>query len=251
MEPVPKITVLTVTLNASVHISQLAESLKKQTSQNFTWLVKDGGSTDNTIAIVNTYRKYIDIEVQIEEDDGIYSALNQGLKYIKTSHYVVAGADDFFFPEAIDNFSCEAQNYDIVCAPVVVNGRTKLHKPNQIWKDGISAALSSHSIGCLIRNELHSEFGLYKLEYRIVADQEFLLSVLHGGASTKHLSVPSGVYNLGGFSGSSAYNFALEFYKMNIKQGYNPVLQTLLLATRLTKGALKSVARATRSRFPR
>ena len=91
------LTVVTVTLNAGQELRRLADSLFQQEFKNFIWLVKDGGSLDDTEAIVFEYSKRMNVRFIKQCDTGIYSALNQAISFIDTSHYVVAGADDVFF----------------------------------------------------------------------------------------------------------------------------------------------------------
>ena len=49
------VTVFTPTYNRKYIIGELYESLKKQTNQNFEWLVIDDGSTDQTNILVQSW----------------------------------------------------------------------------------------------------------------------------------------------------------------------------------------------------
>jgi glycosyltransferase involved in cell wall biosynthesis len=222
------ITVVTVTLNAGQHLERLAKSLNEQTFKNFVWLVKDGGSTDNTKKILEKYTSLIDINLIEKNDDGIYSALNQAISYVNTKHYIVAGADDFFYPTSLQNFSEKSINADIVCAPIRMSGRILERSEDLQWRMGIAATMSSHSIGCLIKKSLHEKFGLYDTRYNMLADQNFLLQVYRSNSIIEYVEQPSGEYSLGGYSSSNKKIYAVEFFRMSIANN-EPILQQILL----------------------
>lgn len=78
-----KISIVIRTYNEQKHIREVMEILKKQTYKNFEIILIDSESTDNTIKIVNEYKKVLDIKiVKIKKKDFDYSyASNLGVKH--------------------------------------------------------------------------------------------------------------------------------------------------------------------------
>ena len=73
------ISIIIVSLNTK---NDFIKSLKSAISQNkkSEIIVVDGVSKDGTIKEINRYKKYIN-KIIIKKDKGIYSAMNNGVKY--------------------------------------------------------------------------------------------------------------------------------------------------------------------------
>ena len=110
-----KISIVTATYNASQQIPRLVSSLRSQTNKNFEWIIADGGSTDSTL---DTIREIDDLNIIVDskKDFGVYDALNRAIQIASGKYYVVMGADDYFYKDAIDKylFYCSNFDYDIV-----------------------------------------------------------------------------------------------------------------------------------------
>ena len=74
----PRITVITVVFNGRKFIENTILSVIGQSYENLEFIVIDGGSTDGTTDILQTYDDKIDYW-HSERDAGIYDAMNQGL----------------------------------------------------------------------------------------------------------------------------------------------------------------------------
>ncbi len=75
-----KLSVITVCYNEESNIDVTIRSVLEQTDrQNIEYIVIDGGSTDGTLDIVNSYASEIDVFVS-EKDEGLYDAMNKGVK---------------------------------------------------------------------------------------------------------------------------------------------------------------------------
>ena len=79
------LSVLTVSYNEAKSIRKTIESVLNQSEKCFEYVVKDGGSKDNTNKIVESYRtqfknKGIQFIHIIENDNGIYDAMNKGVE---------------------------------------------------------------------------------------------------------------------------------------------------------------------------
>lgn len=74
-----RISVITVTLNAARGISDTLRSVADQTYPNVEHIVKDGGSSDDTIAHVLS-RDHARLRTICKPDAGIYDAMNQGIE---------------------------------------------------------------------------------------------------------------------------------------------------------------------------
>lgn len=90
-----KFSVITVSYNASKTIKETLISVCNQSYQNVEYIIIDGGSTDGTCEIVETYRDKIAYFVS-EPDGGIYDAMNKGLTVATGDYVIFLGADDHF-----------------------------------------------------------------------------------------------------------------------------------------------------------
>ena len=73
------LSVITVCYNEEANIESTIKSVIAQTySEHVEYLVIDGGSSDATMDIINSYSDYIDVVVS-EKDKGIYDAMNKGV----------------------------------------------------------------------------------------------------------------------------------------------------------------------------
>lgn len=92
-----QITVFTPTYNRAYTLPVLYDSLKKQTNQNFEWLIIDDGSSDNTSEIVNQWieENIISIRYIYQKNKGMVAAHDTAHHNITTELTVCIDSDDF------------------------------------------------------------------------------------------------------------------------------------------------------------
>jgi glycosyltransferase len=90
-----KVSLITVVYNNDNFIENSIQSVLMQNYSNIEYVVIDGGSTDETLNIINKYKHDIDVIVS-ESDNGIYDAMNKGV--LKSSGDIIGflNSDDFF-----------------------------------------------------------------------------------------------------------------------------------------------------------
>ncbi|MDY0260221.1 MAG: glycosyltransferase family 2 protein [Desulfovibrio sp.] len=91
----PFFTIITATYNAADTLPRLLDSLAGQTSSDFELIIQDGASTDDTVAIAESYRgKLPALSLASEPDSGIYDAWNKALARVQGEWVLFLGADD-------------------------------------------------------------------------------------------------------------------------------------------------------------
>ncbi|MGM0836083.1 MAG: glycosyltransferase family 2 protein [Bacillota bacterium] len=98
------LTVFTPTYNRSYCLGRCYESLKDQTSKDFTWLIIDDGSTDGTRELVDTWRNENQLEIVYiwQENQGMHGAHNTAYEHIITELNVCIDSDDYMPEDAVE-----------------------------------------------------------------------------------------------------------------------------------------------------
>ena len=135
------ITVFTPAYNRAYTLHLCYESMLRQTSKNFKWLIVDDGSTDNTKELVDNWIKKdngFEIEYIYKENGGMHTAHNAAFENINTELNMCIDSDDYMVDDAIEqiekmwNKFGEEKYAGIIALDIYQNGKvigTEL--PNQ------------------------------------------------------------------------------------------------------------------------
>jgi glycosyltransferase involved in cell wall biosynthesis len=97
-----KFSIVLPCFNSASYIQEALNSLFFQTFQNFELIVIDGGSSDETLEILESNRDRINILVS-EPDDGQSDAFNKGFALATGEFYLWLNADDLLMPQFLEN----------------------------------------------------------------------------------------------------------------------------------------------------
>jgi len=123
----PKISVVTPTLNCAKYLRGCIESVLAQNYENFEHIIVDGASTDETIEILKDYPHVTWIS---EPDHGEAEALNKALAMAQGDIISWLNADDAYFGR--DVFRIVAAEMDARQGRHLVYGKTILTDENQL-----------------------------------------------------------------------------------------------------------------------
>ncbi len=90
-----KFTIITVTYNSEASIEDCVLSVINQDYSDVEYIVVDGASKDNTLAILENYKSKI-TEIISEKDEGLYHALNKGIAKATGDVIGILHSDDFY-----------------------------------------------------------------------------------------------------------------------------------------------------------
>lgn len=98
------LTVITTTYNRAYCLHQVYESLCRQSSDDFLWLVVDDGSTDNTEDLVQSWinENKIEIEYFYKPNGGMHTARNAAYEKVHTEINVIIDSDDWMTDDAVE-----------------------------------------------------------------------------------------------------------------------------------------------------
>lgn len=123
------VSVIIVTYNAGQTLQQCLDSIYAQAYPAIEIVLIDGGSADNTPAILQANTQHI-AYWKSEPDEGIYHAMNKGTKQAKGSWVYFLGADDELLPAFSDMLAQLANPSAIYYANVFAEGEKRVGKLN-------------------------------------------------------------------------------------------------------------------------
>lgn len=99
------ITVFTPTYNRKDCIHRCYESLQRQTSDNFEWLIIDDGSSDDTASLIRHWQKEenrFPIRYYYKENGGLHTGYNKGIQLSETELFMCIDSDDWMPDNGIE-----------------------------------------------------------------------------------------------------------------------------------------------------
>jgi len=194
------ISVLTPCLNRAALIVEAIESVLIQNYPNFEHIVIDGGSTDGTLEVL---KRYPHLRVISEPDEGLYDALNKGVRAARGELIAHLNSDDRFcegaFHRMAEPFASDPNVESVV-------GQVGLYRITpagervlmQEYRGEEQCALSFENITCgfsltnarIFRRSVYEKAGLYDIRYRIAGDREFLIRVALSNIHSVYIDYP-------------------------------------------------------------
>lgn len=97
-------SILTATYNRANDLEILYKSLLKNRKHEFTWLIMDDGSVDNTKDIVDEFIKenIINIKYHHQNNKGKIVAINNLIQYVDTKYLIECDSDDYITDDFFD-----------------------------------------------------------------------------------------------------------------------------------------------------
>ncbi len=179
-----KITLITATFNSERNINSCLQSVVGQSYKNIEHIIVDGASKDKTIEIVRNSQSIT--RCISEPDKGIYDAMNKGIKLATGDIIGTLNSDDTLFNNEVLEKVANTflQNPEIECLYgnlVFVNEDDKVvrkwqSKPFESGFFEKSWSPAHPTFYC--KKEVFENYGLYKTNYKIAADVEFMFRVL-------------------------------------------------------------------------
>lgn len=177
-----KITLITVCFNSHAHIGDALASVDQQTHPDIEHLVVDGASTDGTQDIVRANPKPWR-ELISEPDDGIYDAMNKGIRRAEGEVIGFINSDDLLAHRDVLQRVAEVfddPNIDACFGDLCYVKRDDVDKIIRYWRSSPYELGSFERGWCpphptlYIRRRLYQELGGFDLRYRIAADWELM-----------------------------------------------------------------------------
>src|SRR4030066_1450145 len=133
-----KVSIITVCLQSAETIEGTIKAVLSQDYKDIEYIVVDGGSTDGTLDIIKRYKNKI-AKVISEPDNGLYDAMNKGLRSSKGDIVATLNSDDVYADQTIVSQMVEfiqSNNLDAVYGDLIYVDRRDTGHVKRFWQPG-------------------------------------------------------------------------------------------------------------------
>lgn len=181
-----KISLITITYNSESTISDTLKSVLSQSYTNIEYLIIDGLSKDNTLAIIKEYEPKFNAHMKwiSEPDKGIYDAMNKGIHMATGDIVGILNSDDLFYDDnVIEDIvrTFESNNIDCLYGNLKFVDAINTNKVVRTWKG------SQHTTGAFlkgwhpahptfyVKRAVYEKYGVFDTSFDVSADFELML----------------------------------------------------------------------------
>jgi glycosyltransferase len=181
----PKISIITVTYNSALTITDTLKSVQSQDYPNIEHIIVDGNSQDDTIKIIKSFphvSKWIS-----EKDSGFYDAMNKGVQLATGDIIGILNSDDIYAHSSVLSKVGErfmSNNIDALYGDLYYVNAENTNKVIRIWKSG-KFKRSNFNYGWMpphptffVKKEVYTKAGNFNVSLKRSADYELMLRIL-------------------------------------------------------------------------
>jgi glycosyltransferase involved in cell wall biosynthesis len=234
-----KFSIITVTKNSEKHLKENIQSLKKQVYKNYEHIIIDAKSTDKTKKILKKYKT--SLRILSENDNGIYYAMNKGIRLASGDVIGILNSDDYYYPEAlkiINNYFQKNPKLDFIFGTTIKYNKiiSGFYPWKIYWTFGF---YTTHSVGFFIKTKSQKRIGFYNTKFKCSSDYDLFYRMIvkkkMKGMSTKKNEI-IGYFRPGGFSDKIKYiDYLKENTKIRLHNGQNYLLVMIIHFLRYMK----------------
>ena len=244
----PLFSIITVVKNDYKNIQKTIKNILLQTFKDYEYILIDGKSNDGTLQKINKFKKRIDLFIS-KKDNGIYFAMNKGLKFANGRIIVFVNSGDLLTKNAlkiIEKKFKEDPKVDFVFGTVKRHYLTSTiikhgYNPHRL-KYNFDFA-TAHSTGFFIKSESQKKIGYFNTNYKCSADYDFYYKAIVQkkliGNFTKKKDL-IGIVKSGGYSSKISFlEHLFEESKIRICNKQNVFFVIIIIFNALLKYILK------------
>ncbi len=234
----PFLSIITVTFNSESYLEQTINSVISQDQSNsIEYIIIDGGSTDNTLQIISSYNSKINWIS--ESDNGIYDAINKGIKISRGNYIGIINSDDWYEPNILSEIIhlLEQKNIDVLCGLIRVWENESILGIQGNSSNFLKYGMIAHP-SCFVRKSVYEELGLYEISLKISADYDFMLRCFNANKSFYLLEKVIANFRLGGVSNKFSSARIIETNKIQYQNRLISITRYLVV---YLKVKLKSI----------
>lgn len=201
-DSIMKISIITVTYNAEKFLQQTIDSVMSQCYENIEYIIVDGMSSDKTWEIIQKNKQKFSCVIH-EKDDGLYDAMNKGIKLATGEIIGIINADDWYeegvFRRIVDVFESD-NTIDAVYGKLTIVqadgmfGTSRTVQIEDIWRSNIPHPT------LFMKKSVYLKYGLFNTKYSIVADYDLTLRFYIQGVKFFCLNENIAYFRVGGIS---------------------------------------------------
>jgi glycosyltransferase involved in cell wall biosynthesis len=236
-----QISIVTVTYNNAEKLKTNIDSVLSQRFCNIEHIIVDNLSSDGTESLVKEYicRAQYPVKYIREKDNGIYNAMNKGIKASSGIWVHTLNSDDCYYSEkSLSSLNIEDNKvYDVIANAIL----TKNEKTGSIiskWVPDYNKEINHYNFphsGMIIKKDFYEKYGYYNEKYRILSDSMYCMKFLPF-AKYKIIKDPlvvmldSGISNKFSFTKSrELFIFTSCYYKGPLKYRIKFIIKNLFM----------------------
>lgn len=188
MKSEPTITVITVCYNSGASLNRALKSVQAQSWSKIEHIVIDGGSTDDTLKILELNKEHL-AYYSSEPDKGIYDAMNKGLDRATGDIICFLNADDYYSSEDVlsrvaklmSEFELDALMGDVTFFHAANPERiVRRYRSDRFTPQRLAWGWMPAHPALFLCKSIVQRVGGFKTDYRIAGDFDYIARVFHG-----------------------------------------------------------------------
>lgn len=219
-----KLTIITINYNNVSGLEKTLASVVSQTCKMFEHVIIDGGSTDGSKDIIEEYANAVSYTVNwvSEKDNGIYNAMNKGLKCAQGDYIQILNSGDCLASDNVVEKMFKALSEKVLTIgkiPILYGNMLKDYGNGKTIKDTCGSenytpesflyfykGTLNHDCA-YIRRDLFDKYGYYNEHMKICSDWEwYVKAIVIGGEKTYYTNIDVTIFDMNGVSENGGVN---------------------------------------------